>query len=199
MLFQHAHIHCDAHPGNILVRRLKEGKPEIVLLDHGFYASLDQKFMQQFCELWYALVTFNNQRMREVAQEMGVGEYYRYLPILFTYRTINSRKPFAARFNKDEKKFMVQNDEINFEKISYLLQLLPAQLTFIFKAIHCVGIHNSRCGGTTKDRLLTFSRDCIDRLAQGSKIRSLWLRFVMWVRILLFTYCFPVFRYFFGF
>ena len=45
--------------------------------------------------------------MREVAQEMGVGEYYRYLPILFTYRTINSRKPFAARFNKDEKKFMV--------------------------------------------------------------------------------------------
>lgn len=76
MLFKYGQIHCDAHPGNILVRRLDSGRPEIVLLDHGFYACLDSQFMQQFCELWYALVTFNNKRMREIAQEMGVGEYY---------------------------------------------------------------------------------------------------------------------------
>ena len=67
MLFKHGHIHCDAHPGNILVRRLEKGLPEIVLLDHGFYASLDKAFMHQFCELWFALVTFNNKRVREIA------------------------------------------------------------------------------------------------------------------------------------
>lgn len=48
--------------------------------------------------------------MREVAQTMGVGEYYRYLPLLFTYRTINSRKPLGARYTRSERDFMVQND-----------------------------------------------------------------------------------------
>lgn len=36
MIFKFGHIHCDAHPGNILVRK-SAGKPQIVLLDHGLY------------------------------------------------------------------------------------------------------------------------------------------------------------------
>jgi aarF domain-containing kinase len=39
MIFLHGHIHCDAHPGNILIRKQPNGKPQIVLLDHGFYCS----------------------------------------------------------------------------------------------------------------------------------------------------------------
>ena len=30
-------IHCDPHPGNVLVRPGKDGRAEIVLLDHGLY------------------------------------------------------------------------------------------------------------------------------------------------------------------
>lgn len=40
MVFNDGHIHCDAHPGNIMVRpHPKDPKrPQIVLIDHGFYA-----------------------------------------------------------------------------------------------------------------------------------------------------------------
>ena len=31
------YIHCDPHPGNLLVRRADGGDVEIVLLDHGLY------------------------------------------------------------------------------------------------------------------------------------------------------------------
>ena len=54
MLFSDGHIHCDAHPGNILVRRGKAGAggggggPQIVLLDHGFYTQLDEQFLSAF-------------------------------------------------------------------------------------------------------------------------------------------------------
>jgi aarF domain-containing kinase len=39
MIFVHGSVHCDAHPGNIMVREnpKEKGKPQIVLLDHGFY------------------------------------------------------------------------------------------------------------------------------------------------------------------
>ena len=39
MIFNHGHVHCDAHPGNILVRHNPDNpkEPQIVLLDHGFY------------------------------------------------------------------------------------------------------------------------------------------------------------------
>ena len=41
MIFMDGHVHCDAHPGNILVRPNPKypKRPQIVLLDHGFYGS----------------------------------------------------------------------------------------------------------------------------------------------------------------
>lgn len=38
MIFENGHVHCDAHAGNIFVRRNpKSNEPQIILLDHGFY------------------------------------------------------------------------------------------------------------------------------------------------------------------
>lgn len=36
MIFVKGYIHCDPHPGNILVRQTEKGT-QIVLLDHGLY------------------------------------------------------------------------------------------------------------------------------------------------------------------
>lgn len=46
MIFLHGHVHCDAHPGNILVRPNPDrpGRPQIVLLDHGMYGSTSHAF-----------------------------------------------------------------------------------------------------------------------------------------------------------
>lgn len=38
MIFVNGFVHCDPHPGNVLVRKCPgTGKVEIVLLDHGLY------------------------------------------------------------------------------------------------------------------------------------------------------------------
>lgn len=45
MIFKFGFVHCDAHPGNILVRRKPKSNPldyQIVLLDHGLYRSLSK-------------------------------------------------------------------------------------------------------------------------------------------------------------
>lgn len=38
MIFINGFVHCDPHPGNVLVRKRPDtGKAEVVLLDHGLY------------------------------------------------------------------------------------------------------------------------------------------------------------------
>jgi aarF domain-containing kinase len=49
MVFKHGFVHCDAHPGNILIRKRKgTNKFQIVLLDHGLYHALDPSFIRTF-------------------------------------------------------------------------------------------------------------------------------------------------------
>ena len=53
MLFCSGFIHCDAHPGNILVRKNPKDpqKPQLIILDHGFYRKLDGQFRNRFVQL----------------------------------------------------------------------------------------------------------------------------------------------------
>lgn len=160
MIFITGHIHADAHPGNILIRDHPEHngkKPQVVLLDHGLYCSLTDEFMKDFRELWYAMCTFDNLKMKEIAHKMGLGNHYRYLPLLFTYRTINSTKPLGASYTKDEKSFVRDNDELNFEKIGMLTERLPSNICFIFKTAQYTLIHNKRLGGSVRYQLFSFS------------------------------------------
>ncbi|TKR60448.1 hypothetical protein L596_027693 [Steinernema carpocapsae] len=39
MIFVNGYIHCDPHPGNVLVNKNEEGEVDIVLLDHGLYVN----------------------------------------------------------------------------------------------------------------------------------------------------------------
>jgi aarF domain-containing kinase len=92
-----------------------------VLLDHGFYCDLTENFRKDFCDIWLYLITMDYNNVRRVAKHLGIGEYYRYLPLLFTYRTINAKKPLGSTVTPEEKAFLMNNDEVNFEKISFLL------------------------------------------------------------------------------
>eukprot|EP00004_Rigifila_ramosa_P025424 TRINITY_DN7603_c0_g1_i1.p1 TRINITY_DN7603_c0_g1~~TRINITY_DN7603_c0_g1_i1.p1 ORF type:complete len:583 (+),score=125.05 TRINITY_DN7603_c0_g1_i1:164-1750(+) len=68
-IFIHGFVHCDPHPGNILVRprAVKQSwfkslffsqkvEPELVLLDHGLYRQLDDDLRIGYCEFWKSLL-----------------------------------------------------------------------------------------------------------------------------------------------
>jgi hypothetical protein len=42
------------------------------------------------------MITMDYHEVRNLASDMGMGQYYRYLPLLFTYRTINTKKPLGG-------------------------------------------------------------------------------------------------------
>ncbi|MCJ1308250.1 hypothetical protein MMC25_001903 [Agyrium rufum] len=66
-------VHCDPHPGNIFIRRLANGKPELVLIDHGLYIQMQPKFRHQYALFWKSLMTFDNATLGEIVQEWGIN------------------------------------------------------------------------------------------------------------------------------
>ena len=59
--------------------------------------------------------------VKQISYELGINDYYRYLPLLFTYRTINTTKPLGGKYVPEERDFLKSNDEVNFDKIGTLL------------------------------------------------------------------------------
>ena len=66
-------VHCDPHPGNIFIRRLPSGKPELVLIDHGLYIHMKPEFRHQYSHFWKSLMTFDNKKIGEIVQSWGIN------------------------------------------------------------------------------------------------------------------------------
>lgn len=71
-IFKWGVIHCDPHPGNIFIRRLPNGRSELVLIDHGLYVYMTSKFRREYGTFWKALMTFDNKTIQAVTSEWGI-------------------------------------------------------------------------------------------------------------------------------
>ncbi|MCJ1444973.1 MAG: hypothetical protein MMC23_005477 [Stictis urceolatum] len=85
-------VHCDPHPGNIFIRRLPSGKPELVLIDHGLYIHMDPKFRHEYAEFWKSLLTFDNRAIKRIVGEWGVTN-----PDIFASATL--MRPYSGGDN----------------------------------------------------------------------------------------------------
>ncbi|KAI4095088.1 MAG: hypothetical protein LQ339_007351 [Xanthoria mediterranea] len=81
--------HCDPHPGNIFIRRLPSGKPELVLIDHGLYVQMQPEFRHQYSLFWKSLMTFDNKTISEIVQSWGINN-----PDVFASATL--MKPYTG-------------------------------------------------------------------------------------------------------
>lgn len=71
-IFEYGFVHSDPHPGNMLAR-FRNGKQELVILDHGLYISLPDKFKGEYRRIWKSLFNFDKGEIDKVCSDWGVG------------------------------------------------------------------------------------------------------------------------------
>ena len=138
-IFEWGWVHCDPHPGNMIVRPHPtiKGAPQLVLLDHGLYVRSTPEFRQQYATLWKSLMTLDLEVLRNVASEWGIGE-----PKLFASATL--MRPISFNNKKDEeaekfeKEFSAMNEYERSVAMKQRLQnflvnqdRIPKELVFI--------------------------------------------------------------------
>lgn len=61
----------------------KNGKPELVLLDHGLYETLPTSVRLSLCKFWEAIVLRDQSKMDKYAKELNVDGTMKSFEILF--------------------------------------------------------------------------------------------------------------------
>ncbi|KAH9942243.1 ABC1-domain-containing protein [Epithele typhae] len=102
-IFDWGWVHCDPHPGNIIIRPhpTRAHQAQFVLLDHGLYVKATEGFQAQYARLWKALLTADFDGIKNIALSWGIGA-----PDLFASATL--MRP--VRFK--------QTDTANFQEVN---------------------------------------------------------------------------------
>ncbi|RLN98417.1 hypothetical protein BBJ28_00013772 [Nothophytophthora sp. Chile5] len=155
MVFCHGFVHCDPHAGNIFVRRnpdpTAKRKEQLVLLDHGLYRELDEEFRKTYCDLWRAMLLRDSALLEDCGKRLNVGDFAKYLPLLFTYRPISHKGHLDAAMSEDERQKLGEDlGKMRFSNVADFLEQLPRDMLFVFRTNNMIRALNKDLGGTTR-------------------------------------------------
>lgn len=169
MIFKHGHVHCDPHPGNILVKNTEKGA-QIILLDHGLYTKLSREFRSNYSNLWLGLIQGNMESIKKYANQIGVGELYGILACVVSGRPWSAVKRGITE-HIDKKAMQSEESEIKsyasryMSEINQLLCSVPRELLLILKTNDLLRSIEARLG-TRGQRmsLIIMTRYCSDNV-----------------------------------
>jgi len=147
-IFRSGFVHCDPHPGNIIIRdNPKTGAPQVVLLDHGLYIRSSEKFRQEYCLFWMSLFTMDYDSLNKLSEKWGV-------PDLQSFATMTLARPWrkGEQPHLQAKPSIVDAFEIQAKAKDTLREFLknsdrlPQELIFIGRNLNIVRGNNKALG-----------------------------------------------------
>jgi len=149
---QRPQVHSDPHPGNILVRGNPKNpsEPQVVLIDHGLYVELPEKFRHEYCLLWRSLFVGDVKSIENIAVNWGIrrenSDIFASLTLLRPHRL---RKKSPEEQNKTTAVSRSEQQASLKERIKTMLaqeDLLPRPLVFVTRAMRMMQGNNQAVG-----------------------------------------------------
>ncbi|GAB5354205.1 hypothetical protein AAMO2058_000099700 [Amorphochlora amoebiformis] len=191
LIFNDGFVHCDPHPGNVLVRKRSNGQPQLILLDHGLYRELDSSVRLDLCELWVGIVIAHREKIKTASDKLGIRSKWmekKYPGKDLSYTLIAAMltaKEFDTIIGSDLGRFDdTSSQEEQRQKLSanvseYLngildvLDTCPRDLLLVLKANDALRSVSTSLGAKSADTLITTALECISTLMKN-KAASIW-------------------------
>jgi Predicted unusual protein kinase len=147
-VFQSGFVHCDPHAENVYWR-VRNGKPQLVLFDHGLYKRIDDTFRLTYAQLWKSLLLADVDGIKTSCANLGVHEMYPLLAAMLTSR------PFDEVIERNKTKSFTSKKTVNMDSASdaamirgyaqqyltdiiQMLDRVPRQMLLLFKMNDCL-------------------------------------------------------------
>ncbi|KAL3044275.1 hypothetical protein OYC64_004006 [Pagothenia borchgrevinki] len=183
-IFYTGFIHADPHPGNVLVRRGRDNKAELVLLDHGLYEYLSPRDRAALCKLWRSIVLRDEAAMERHSRALGVKEYLLFSEMLLQ-RPINMQEfGLSNILSGEETAYMRQMALQRFDSIMAVLKAMPRPMLLVFRNINTVRSINISLGAPV-DRYCVMAKTAVrgwGRLQADTTGGLSRIRVFRWVR-----------------
>lgn len=180
-------VHCDPHPGNIFIRRLPSGKPELVLIDHGLYVHMQPEFRHQYSLFWKSLMTFDNRTISQIINSWGIkdADIFASATLMRPYTGGNNRvsgdikKGLSGKDQAERAYEMQQKMRKGIKDILASEKDFPQELIFIGRNLRIVQGNNQFLGSPVNRIKITgnwASRALVDSpdLSYAEKARNLY-------------------------
>ncbi|KAF9378991.1 hypothetical protein CPB97_009228 [Podila verticillata] len=150
-IFVSGFVHCDPHPGNVLVRKHPNNpkKHQLLLLDHGLYMRESDEFRKQYCLFWKSLFLLDQKSIQEICHRWGIND-----PQMFANATL--LKPYnmnrSPSITPTTNTSVLDAYEIQMKLKTSLKEflinseLLPKELIFIGRNMTIVRANNKTLG-----------------------------------------------------
>ncbi|XP_032356038.1 aarF domain-containing protein kinase 1 isoform X3 [Etheostoma spectabile] len=176
MIFVHGFVHCDPHPGNVLVRKcLQSKKTEIILLDHGLYQVLESDFRLNYCRLWQALIKGDMSGVERYSLRLGAGDLYPLFACVLTARSwtaINVGISSVPVTHSEDVEIRT-NAALYLPQISELLNRVPRQMLLLLKTNDLMrGIETTLQTRASSSSFINMSRCCIRAMARHKRSKA---------------------------
>ncbi|XP_055957361.1 aarF domain-containing protein kinase 1 [Patella vulgata] len=168
MIFVQGYVHCDPHPGNVLVNKKPHGV-EIVLLDHGIYQSLTDEFRLNYCKLWMSLIKADVDGIKKYAEAMNAGHLSGLFACMLTARSWDSvtKGIDKSQVSESEADVIRQNAAQYIFEISDILNRIPRQMLLILKTNDVIrGIESSLKTPANAVSFINMSKCCTKAVAR---------------------------------
>jgi aarF domain-containing kinase len=149
-IFRTGFIHCDPHPGNMIIRRNPKSPSDaqVVLLDHGLYIQCSSQFTHDNAIFWKSIFLGDQERMEEISQNWGMSD----IQLLASATLQKAWVPGqSAHISEDPSRLLksMHSVEIAKERLRNFLkntELIPKELLFIGRNMNCVRASNRSLG-----------------------------------------------------
>ena len=149
-IFRTGFVHCDPHPGNIIIRPnpKRPSEAQTVILDHGSYVSCSPQFTHDYSVFWKSIFVGDQERMHEISNNWGISDLQ-----IFASATLQKTwvPGNAAHISEHPAKLInsLHSAERAKERLRNFLkdtELVPKELIFIGRNMNCVRANNRTLG-----------------------------------------------------
>lgn len=162
-IFEYGFIHSDPHPGNLIARFDKQGKQQLVLIDHGLYISIPEDFRIQYSNLWRYLFLLDTEGIRNIGKSWGISSVEIFASMVQLRPVLIN--PEKEQFQDDRNVPSLLRDFISDEK------KFPMELPFLARTMRMIQNLNQNFGSPV-NRVNLLTKEAIDSLLYDRQFLS---------------------------